>query len=123
VTRRDWWGLGTVVSVAAALVLYRFYFIEPREWGAACVSASPPLVCLPRAGVIWLQRYYLWGGVSLALGLWGFAWGGAFAAQLGAVLFGVAGIENYNATWGAIGLALGAWGWLRRDGWGARGVR
>ena len=120
--RRDYWGLGVVLAVTAALIVYRFYFIEPREWGAACVAASPPLACVPRAGLIWLQRYYLWGGISLVLGLVGFAWGGGFTAQLGAVLVGVAAIENYNATWGAIGLALGSWGWLRRQGWHGRRV-
>jgi len=118
--KRDTIGLAVVVAVTAAFILYRFYFIEPREWGAACVAASPPLACLPRAGLIWLQRYYLWGILSFACGLWGFAWGGAFPAQLAAILLGVGAIENYNATYGAIGLALGAWGWLRREGWHAR---
>jgi hypothetical protein len=65
----------------------------------------------------------LLGSVPLALGLWGFAWRGAFAAQLGAVILGIAGIENYNATWGAVGLALGAWGWLRREGWPTSAAR
>ena len=118
--RRDWWGLATVAAVTALLILYRLYFLEPREWGAACAAAAPPLACVPRAALIWLQGQYLLGAAALALGLAGFACGGAFAAQLGAVLAGVAAIENYNATWGAIGLALGAWGWLRRTGWRGR---
>ena len=118
--RKDYFGLTAVVAVTAALILYRYYFIEPREWGAACAAASRPLACLPRAGLIWMQGKYLWGTLSLALGLWGFAWGGAFPAQLAAILMGVAAIENYNATYGAIGLALGAWGWLRREGWRVR---
>ncbi len=116
--RRDMWGLATVVAATVGMIAYRAYFIEPRSWGALCVLASPPIACLPRAALIWLQRYYLWGAGSLALGLFGFAWGGGFAAQLAAVILGVAAIENYNATWGAIGLVLGAWGWLRRDWWG-----
>ncbi len=118
--RRDYVGLGSAAVATAALILYRLYFIEPRAWGAACRSAAPPLACLPRDGLIWLQGHYLLGGASLVLGLWGFAWGGAFAAQLAAVLLGITAIENYNATWGAIGLALGAWGWLRRESWTAR---
>jgi hypothetical protein len=86
------------------------------------VAAAPPLACAPRAGLIWLQHYYLLGAVSLGLGLWGLAWRGGFGAQLGAVLVGIAALENYNATWGAIGLALGAWAWLRREGWARRGA-
>jgi hypothetical protein len=81
------------------------------------VSAAPPLACLPRGALIWLQRTYLWGTLSLMFGVWGFAWRGGFPVQLLAVLFGIAAIENYNATWGAVGLALGIWAWTRRDGW------
>ncbi len=115
--RRDAWGLVTVIAATAGLIIYRAYFIEPREWGAECVATAPPVACMPRAALIWLQRYYLWGTGSLVLGVFGFAWGGGFAAQLAAIILGVAAIENYNATWGAIGLALGAWGWLRRECW------
>ncbi len=115
--RRDVIGLTAVVVTAAMLILYRAYFLEPRAWGAACAAAEAPLACLPRAGLIWLQGRYALGGAALLLGLTGFAWGGGFPAQLGAVLVGVAAIENYNATWGAVGLALGAWGWLRRVSW------
>jgi hypothetical protein len=118
--QRDWFGLCVVALVWAVMVAYRQVYLEPRVWGTLCVAAAPPLACLPRAGLIWLQHYYLLGIASLALGLWGFAWRGGFAAQLGAVLFGIAAIENYNATWGAIGAALGAWAWLRRAGWLAR---
>ncbi len=113
--RRDYIGFGVVVAATAALIAYRYAFIEPRAWGAICAAAHPPLACLPRAGLIWLQRYYLWGGIALALGLWAFAWGAPFAIQVAAVVIGIAGIENYNATWGAIGAALGAWAWLRRE--------
>ncbi len=115
--RRDVWGGAAVAAATAGLILYRLYFIEPREWGALCAASAAPLACLPRAGLIWLQRFYLWGAASLGFGLFGFAWGGAFAAQLLAVVLGVAAIENYNATWGAVGLALGVWGWARREGW------
>ena len=118
--RRDWVGLGAVLLVWAALIAYRQLYLEPRAWGALCVSARPPLACLPRQGLIWLQRYYLIGSASLALGVWGLAWRGGFAVQLGAVLIVIAAVENYNATWGAIGAALGAWAWLRREGWPAR---
>ena len=117
---RDYYGLGMVVLAVAALVAYRQVYLEPRGWGAACMSAAPPLACVPRAGLIWLQHFHVLGTASLALGLWGLAWRGGFAAQLGAVLMGAAALENYNATWGAVGAALGAWAWLRREGWAAR---
>ena len=115
--KRDLMGLLLVAGALAGFVAFRYFYIEPRIWGALCVSAAPPLACLPRSGLIWMQHYYLWGSLSLACGLWGFAWRGGFALQLAAVILGIAAIENYNATWGAIGLALGAWAWLRRDGW------
>ena len=118
--RRDVFGLCAVLLVAALLIAYRQTYLEPREWGALCVAAMPPLACMPRTGLIWLQHYYLLGSLPVALGLWGFAWRGGFPAQLGAVLLGVAGIENYNATWAAVGAALGAWAWLRREGWSPR---
>ena len=105
--RKDVAGLAAVVLATALLIAYRQVYLEPRAWGAACAA---------RGALIWLQGQYLLGAAALGLGLAGFAWGGAFTAQLGAVLAGVAAIENYNATWGAIGLALGAWGWLRRTG-------
>ncbi len=117
--KRDLIGLLVAAAALGGFVCFRYAYIEPREWGALCVSASPPLACLPRGGLILMQRYYLWGGLSLALGLWGFAWRGGFAVQLAAVVLGIAAIENYNATWGTIGLALGVWAWLRRDGWSA----
>jgi hypothetical protein len=120
--RRDIWGLAIVALATAALILYRHYFIEPREWGAICAAAAPPPACLPRAGLIWLQRFYLWGSLALALGLWGFAWRGRFPAQLGAVVIGIAAIENYNASWGAVGAALGVWAWIRREGWTKKAV-
>jgi hypothetical protein len=113
--RRDWAGLGLVAVATAGLIAYRAVFIEPREWGAICAAAPPPLACLPRAGLIWLQRTYLWGAASLLLGIWAFAWRAPFAVPVAAIVIGIAGIENYNATWGAAGAALGAWAWLRRD--------
>jgi hypothetical protein len=114
--RRDIVGLCIVTAATAGLVAYRAIYIEPRAWGALCAASAPPLACLPRAGLIWLQRYYLWGTISLGLGLWSFAWRAPFTIQIAAIVIGIAGIENYNATWGAVGAALGAWAWLRDDG-------
>jgi hypothetical protein len=116
--QRDVWGLAVVAAAVAGFVAYRQVYLEPRAWGALCAAAAPPAACMPRAGLIWLQHYYLLGAGSLLAGLLGFAYWGRFPAQLAAVGLGVAAIENYNATWGAIGAALGVWGWVRREGWG-----
>lgn len=109
-TRRDGIGLAAVAATLAAVMAYRAVFIEPRAWGAACAAASPPLACTPRAAVLWLQQQGLFGATALALGLWGFLRSN-FGACLAAILVGVTGVENYNATWSMAGAALGAWCW------------
>jgi hypothetical protein len=114
-SRRDWIGLALVLATTAGLIAFRLAYVEPREWGALCAGASPPVACLPRAGLIWLQHYGLWGLGALAAGLWAFL-GGPFAAGVAAVALGVAGVVNYNATWGMLGAALGGWSWIRRAG-------
>lgn len=114
VSRRDAAGLAAVAAALAALLLYRAWGVEPREWGAVCAAAAPPLACAPRAVLLWLQHWQLWGAGALALGLWAFM-GGPFAAAAAAVALGGAAVVNYNATWGMIGAALGAWAWLRRE--------
>jgi hypothetical protein len=74
---------------------------------------------VPRSGLLWLQREYLLGTVSLGLGLWALFGRGGFGVQLAAVVIGIAGVENYNATWAMVGAALGGWAWLRRQNWAA----
>jgi hypothetical protein len=93
----------------AALLAYRHVYIEPREWGAICAAASPPLACLPRAGLLWMQHYGLWGGIALALGVASFI--GA-PLTVWAIAFGIAGVVNYNASFGLLGAAIGFWAWL-----------
>ena len=111
--RRDWVGLAVVLAAAAALLAYRAIYIEPRAWGAVCAAATPPLACLPRAGLLWLQQSYLWGAIALALGLWAFLLRAPFPVRVATVVAGVAAVANYNATWGMVGAALGVWAWLR----------
>ncbi len=114
---RDRWGLGVVVASTAALIVYRYVYIEPRAWGAICAASSGvPLACYPRAALVWLQGKYLWGEAALGLGLLAFLARGPFVVCVAAVLVGIAAVENYNATWGMVGAALGAWSWLRVSG-------
>ncbi len=113
VRRRDWVALGVVAAWIAGMIGYRYVYIEPRAWGAICAAAAgAPLSCVPRAGLLWLQREYLWGGGALALGLWAFLFRGPFWVVVAAICVGVGGVENYNATWAMVGLALGAWVWV-----------
>ncbi len=111
VGRRDAVGLLGVVLGVAALIAYRKSFVEPRAWGAICAVATPPLVCAPRAALIWLQNRYLWGAAALALGLWALR-GAPFWVGVAAVATGAAAVINYNASWGMIGAALGVWAWV-----------
>ena len=108
---RDWAALGVVVAWTAGMIGYRYVYIEPREWGGICAAAGAPLACTPRAGLLWLQREYLWGTGALALGFWAFLFRGPFWVAVAAICVGVGGVENYNATWAMVGLALGAWVW------------
>ncbi len=110
--RRDVVGLAVVVAATVGLIAYRAVYIEPRAWGAICAAAEAPLACVPRAGLIWLQGKYLWGAVALALGLWAFLFRGPFWVAVAAIVVGIAGVENYNATWGMVGVGLGAWVWV-----------
>ncbi|MBN8889792.1 MAG: hypothetical protein BGP12_21315 [Rhodospirillales bacterium 70-18] len=107
--RQDLAALLLLAGWLGALLAYRAAYVEPREWAAACVAASPPLACLPRAGLLWMQQYGVWGGGALALGLAAFL--GAPVAAL-AVAAGIGGVVNYNASFGMLGLALGAWAWI-----------
>ncbi|MCW3475999.1 hypothetical protein [Limobrevibacterium gyesilva] len=109
--RRDATGLAAVAMWLAVLLAYRHAYIEPRVWGALCAAANPPLACAPRAALLWLQHWGVWGLSGLALGVAAFA--GAPVA-VAAVAAGAAGVVNYNATWGMLGAALGAWVWIRR---------
>ena len=93
----------------AALLLYRYQYVEPRSWVDACAAAAPPLACAPRQALLWAQYHGLWGLAALALGILSFI-GIPVAAP--AIAAGLAGVVNYNATWGMLGVALGAWAWI-----------
>ena len=110
---KDRFGLLVVAATIAALLAYRAHYVEPREWVGIC-GANSSLACAPRAALLWLQHYQLWGLGALILGLWSFI-GARFPAAVAAVALGVAAVINYNATWGMLGAALGAWSWIRRE--------
>lgn len=110
-TRRDWTGLLIALAALGAMAAYRAVWVEPREWGGLCAVAGRPLACEPRALLLWLQHWQLWGGGALVLGVWSFL-GGPHAARVAAVALGMIATINYNATWGMLGAALGAWAWL-----------
>jgi hypothetical protein len=109
--RKDAWGLVAVALAVGLLLAYRHVWVEPREWGSICAAASPPLACIPRAALLWLQYWELWGLAALILGLAAFLGAPVSAA---AVAVGAAAVINYNASWGMLGVALGGWSWIRR---------
>jgi hypothetical protein len=111
-TRQDCAGLAVVAACTAAIYTYRAIYIEPRAWGALCAAAAAPAACLPRAGLLWLQREYLWGGIAAALGLLAFLARGPWPLSVAAVCVGIMAIANFNATWGMVGTALGVWAWF-----------
>ncbi len=123
-TRGDWVWLAVVVAAGVGMAAYRAVYIEPRAWGAVCAGVGAPWACVPRAGLLWLQTKYLFGVISLVLGVAAFLMRGPRWLAAVAMIVGIAGVQNYNATWGMLGAALGAWAWL--SGWNdpqATGVR
>ncbi len=120
--RRDWIGLAAVAAWLGALLAFRAGIVEPRAWATACVAAHPPLGCLPRAALLWMQAWGLWGLPAVALGLWSLR-GAPFVVAVAAVALGAAGVVNYNASWGMLGVALGGWAWITRADSGSAPAR
>jgi hypothetical protein len=117
--RLDWVRAIVVGFAVGGLIQFRLSYVEPRIWDMRCDAVTPPLACGPRAALLWLQHYYLWGAAGLVLGVLAFAWRHRVVCVL-AVIVGIAGVINYNASWGMLGATLGFWGWIRRPG-GAEG--
>jgi hypothetical protein len=114
-SKRDLPALLAVAAAIGLMVLYRHLQVEPREIGALCLDpAGAPFACRPRAVLLWLQHWGLWGASALALGIWAFI-GAPFAVRAAAVAMGVIAVLNFNATWGMIGAALGAWAWVEAN--------
>ncbi|MGC9271230.1 hypothetical protein [Acidiphilium sp.] len=110
-SRADRVGIGVVIAVSAAAIVFRDLTIVPRAFVGLCAGAHAPLVCVPRQAVLWAQYEGWFGLAALGLGIAGFL----FARRglgVAALAVGVAAVVNYNGTEGIIGAALGLWGWL-----------
>ena len=115
VLRRDLLSLLAVAAAIGLMVAYRHVYVEPRAWGALCLDLSQaPLACQPRAALLWLQHWQLWGALAMGLGIWAFM-GAPFAVRAAAVAMGVIAVLNFNATWGMVGAALGGWAWVEAN--------
>ncbi|MBB5692650.1 hypothetical protein [Muricoccus pecuniae] len=115
VPKRDFLAILAVAAAIGLMLLYRYLQVEPREMGALCLDlASAPFACKPRAVLLWLQHWQLWGAGAMALGIWAFI-GAPFAVRAAAVALGVTAVLNFNATWGMIGAALGGWAWVEAN--------
>lgn len=113
--KRDLRAALAVLAAIGLMVLYRHLQVEPREMGALCLDmAQAPFACRPRAVLLWLQHWQLWGAGALALGIWAFI-GAPFAVRAAAVAMGVIAVLNFNATWGMVGAALGGWAWVEAN--------
>ena len=113
--KRDVLALLGVAAAIGLMVLYRYLQVEPREMGALCLDmAHAPFSCRPRAVLLWLQHWQLWGAAALTLGVWAFI-GAPFAVRAAAVALGVIAVLNFNATWGMVGAALGGWAWVEAN--------
>jgi hypothetical protein len=104
-------GIGIVAAVVGGMLLYRHFGIEPRHWGTTCSGTDASFNCVPRAALLWLQHWWLWGGAALAAGFAAFL-GAPHTVRVAAVALGIVAVINYNATWGMLGAALGAWAWI-----------
>lgn len=120
VPKRDLLALLAVAAAIGLMVAYRHVYVEPRAWGALCLDLSrAPFACQPRAVLLWLQHWQLWGAVAMGLGIWAFV-GAPFAVRAAAVAMGVIAVLNFNATWGMVGAALGGWAWVEANARAAR---
>lgn len=121
-SRRDWTDLAVVIVALGCMLAFRAVYVEPRTWGDVCGAGVRPAACAPRAALLWLQHWHLWGAGALTLGFWAFL-GGPRAIRVAAVALGAVAVANYNATWGMLGLALGVWAWIGQSGQPVAAVR
>lgn len=108
--RRDAVGILAVVMAYGAMALYRAAGVEPAGF-AACAATPRAWPCEPRAVLLWLQHWQVFGAATLLLGLWALR-GAPFPIRVAAVAVGAVAVVNYNITWGVAGAALGLWAWV-----------
>ncbi|WP_431282026.1 hypothetical protein ACQW02_21880 [Humitalea sp. 24SJ18S-53] len=108
--RYDAAGVLVVVAAYGLMALYRALGVEPAAF-SACAQQPRMLACEPRAVLLWLQHWQVFGGAALVLGLWALR-GAPFPVRVAAVAMGAVAVVNFNMTWGVAGAALGAWVWL-----------
>jgi len=113
--KQDLIGILAIALVTGGMLLYRHLGVEPLRWGSACIAENPPWPCQPRAWLMWMQHWGLWGIGAMLLGLWAFlapARSAPFAVRVAAVAAGIIAMLNYNATWGVLATTLGIWSWI-----------
>lgn len=108
--RRDAIGILAVVFAYGLMALYRAAGVEPAAF-AACAIIPRAWACEPRAVLLSLQHWQVFGAGALALGAWALR-GAPFAVRVAAVALGAVAVANYNITWGVAGAALGLWAWV-----------
>lgn len=126
--RRDALGLAAILLVAAALLAYRAWGVEPRAWASLCSfpGANPslpnpvpplaPFACRPRAVLVWMGLNQVWGAAAVVLGLMASMGRMPFWLAPLAVLAGVVAVINLNPAWGVAAVVLGLWSWItKRD--------
>jgi hypothetical protein len=102
VTRALLWG-GLAGALAAAI---RFGVIEFEFFRTTCEDPLP-LWCWPRQVLIFAFDRWMFGAVSLGLGLYAVLKPGRTDAALAAVVVGAIGLALYNAGPASIGLVFG----------------
>ncbi|MBE9605211.1 hypothetical protein IAI18_10065 [Acetobacteraceae bacterium H6797] len=113
--KQDLIGILAIALVTGGMLLYRHLGVEPLRWGSVCIAADAPWPCQPRAWLMWMQHWGLWGIGAMLLGLWAFLAPGRsapFAVRVAAVAAGIVAVMNYNATWGVLATTLGIWSWI-----------
>jgi hypothetical protein len=96
------------------MALYRAQVIDSAAWGAACEGAAPPLGCLPRQALLWLEYRDGLGVAALVLGVAALLLRSLWLSVAGVVAGGVA-VVNYNIAWGMVGAAVAGLAWLAPD--------
>lgn len=97
------WG-GVAGAIAAGL---RYGFIDLTFFRKACDGDTMPLWCWPRQAITMASDAYVFGGISVACGLYGLVKSERTPAAMIAVIFGAIGLALYDAGPASLGLVFG----------------